>query len=631
MLDLNIKVIDTWAQNKIIHKTINLDENLDLFILADCENPDSCDLIVWKIIDFAIDNISIENTYKDFALLLENTNSILKTLRQDKDENFNIIIGILKKNNLFFSNIWKTSAYLIKTTNEVIEITEKEENKKDFLFISEWKIDHLDTIVFATDRLLNYLSYSDFSDCVIGKKAEEINKNIEAILKEEKLDKNIWILTFKYYFLLDNKDSSPSKIKEAFTTFSMKALDNIVVKKIVAYYLLWKEKLKKQSKTIQNWFYLTIIALSILALYFIISWIVSTTTNTKNIEINKQNLTKALEYVRIASNNSNNPEIFNLNIKKAEEIAQDLKKKNLFLNDVNNLLNDINIIKKQFNGIETYNINNSNLLYKITQKDPIKLTEINKKTYLITKNSVIWPIIPGKKPKKYTFTNLKDDYFIDAAPLNESIILITKNWKVVEFTKNWYFSYKDVEWQKTWEKSNTILSYATNIYLLSNKQNQIFKHKKIGKTFQKAIPYLKEEDSKAIWKIIDIAIDGWIYILKDDLSIVKFFSTPYRLEKIVINKLPDNYKKETSSPIKIKTRKDLNYVYILLNDKIWILKPNTRRFQDTKSLTYLWQIEASNWKIKEFYVNHDWDIDILTNSWIYKLNFEVNDWKIIVR
>jgi hypothetical protein len=250
---------------------------------------------------------------------------------------------------------------------------------------------------------------------------------------------------------------------------------------------------------------------------------------------------------------------------------------------------------------------------------------------LVTKNSVIWPIIPGKEPKKYTFSQLKNDYFIDASDLNSSLILITKSWKVVEFTKNWYFSYKDVEWQNTWEKSDTILSYASNIYLIPETKNQIFKHKKVWKNFQKAIPYLKEEDVKAIWKIIDIAIDWWIYILKDDLSIVKFFSTPYRLEKIVINKLPENYKKENTSPIKIKTRKDLNYVYVLLNDKVWIFKPNTRRFQDTKSLTYLGQIEASNWKIKDFYINHDSDLDVLTENWIYKLNFEVNDWKIIVR
>ena len=632
MLDLNSKIIDKQKENKIIQRNINLDENLDLFIIADCENPDTCDLIVSKIIDFSIDNITKENTYKDFALLLENINSLLKTINQDKDKysKNSIIIWILKKNNLFFSNIGSTSAYLVKTTNEVIEITEKNESKKEFLFISEGKIDHLDTIIFSTDRLLNYLSYSDFTDCVIWKKAEEINKNIELILSEENIDRNIWLLSFKYYFLLDNNNWK-SKLKEQISSFTMKALDNSIVKKIVAYYMIVKEKLAKQSQVIQNWFYLSIVILAIIALYFIINWIVATTSNNNNMTQWEENLHKAMEYVRIASNNSNNSEIFNLNIKKAEEITQDLKNRKLFLNDVNNLLNDINIIKKQFNWIETYNINNSNLLYKLEEKNPVKLVKANRKTYLITKNSVIWPIIPNKTVKKYSFAELKNDYFIDATSLDNSIIIITKSWKVVEFSKNWYFSYKDVKGQNTWEKSDTILSYATNIYLIPESKNQIFKHKKVGKTFQKAIPYLKDEDVKAIWKITDIAIDGWIYILKDDLTIVKFFSTPYRLENIVINKLPDNYKVETNSPIKIKTRKDLNYVYILLNDKIWVLKPNTRRFQDTKSLTYLGQIEASNWKIKEFHVNHDSDIDILTDSWIYKLNFEVNDWKIIVR
>jgi hypothetical protein len=85
MLDLNSKIIDKQKENKIIHKNINLDENLDLFILADCENPDTCELVVSKIIDFAIDNITKENTYKDFALLLENINSLLKTINQDKN------------------------------------------------------------------------------------------------------------------------------------------------------------------------------------------------------------------------------------------------------------------------------------------------------------------------------------------------------------------------------------------------------------------------------------------------------------------------------------------------------------------------------------------------------------------
>ena len=631
MIDLNFNEINFSWKNSIIGKSINLDKNLDLFILASLEKKDLLEIIIQKIIDFAIDNINFESAYKDFALLLENINSIIKTLREDKDlSDLSIIIWVLKKNDLFFSNIWKVSAYLVKNTNEVIEITDKEENKKEFLFISEWKIDHLDTIIFATTRLLNYLSYSDFSDCVIWQKSEKINKNIELILKEEKIEKNIWILSFKYYFLnWDIKTSS--KIKEKLNDFILKAIDNKFSKKIIAYYLILKEKLESQSKTIQNIFYLSIIFLSIFWLYLIINSIVWTTISNKTLTQAKQELNQAKEYIRLASNNDSDTKVFSLNIQKAQNIIKDLKQKKLFLNDIKNLENDIDIIKKQFNQIETFNLNNDKLIYKIEDKNPIKIVKINKISYLITKNSVIWPIITWRKAKKYTFSWLWNDYFIDATNLWYSIILITKNWKVVEFSKNKKFLYKDVKWQKTWEKSDTILSYNSNIYLIPETKNQIIKHRKIWNIFQKWVPYLKEEDAKHIWKILDIAIDWWIYILKNDLSVVKFFSTPYRLESILLNKLPENYDKETKTPIKIKTRNDLNYVYLLLNNKIWIFKPNTKRFQDTKSLTYMWQIEASSSKIKDFFINHDWDLDILTNLWIYKLNFEENDWKILVR
>ena len=61
------------------------------------------------------------------------------------------------------------------------------------------------------------------------------------------------------------------------------------------------------------------------------------------------------------------------------------------------------------------------------------------------------------------------------------------------------------------------------------------------------------------------------------------------------------------------------------------LKPNTRNFKDTKSLTYLWQIEGLEYNIKEFYVNHDGEISIVNENGIYKLTFEVNDDKLIVR
>lgn len=114
---------------------------------------------------------------------------------------------------------------------------------------------------------------------------------------------------------------------------------------------------------------------------------------------------------------------------------------------------------------------------------------------------------------------------------------------------------------------------------------------------------------------------------------IKAFSSPkYRLEKLIINKLPKNYAVEgNENDVELKIRQELSYVYLLLNNKIWVFKPNTTRYTDTKSLTYLGQIEGSKFKIKDFYVGKDGQIDILNSDGVYRLDFEVSDDKLIVR
>lgn len=632
MLNQDHRVFDYNKTNKAISKNINLDTELDLFLVISSEDWNFSELVLSKILDFAIDNISKENTYKDFSVLLENVNTVLKTWRQDNktlENDITIFIWILNKNNFLFSNIGKPSAYLIKNTNEVVEITEKEERKKEFNFISDWKLDYWDVIVIASTRLLNYLSYSDFLDSSLGKKTEALNKNIETILEDEKLSENIWITSFKYNFINLNKNDS--KLKENLNKVFYMMMDNIAVKKSMALYMIAKEKILKQNKLIKNWLYVTGILLSVAVLFFIIEWIVWTTIETKNDGLNKNKLIEARELILTANNNSSSPEIFDLNIKKAEAIINELRWKQVFLSDIEKLSWDLAIIKKQFNGIETFIESDENMLMQTDETWVIKVLKVNKKLYLITSKVVIWPIIPGTTAKKEAFPELKDDTFIDATPFWESIILITKWWKVVEFAKNWYFSYKDVKNQATWKESNTILSYYQNIYIVPKDENQVIRHTRNWDHFNQWTSYLTAEDSASVGKIIDIAIDGWIYILKENLSLVKFYSAPYRLETITINKLPKNYNIENDSTVKIKARDDLNYVYILLNNKIWVLEPNTRDPYSTQSVSYLGQIEWWKYKIKEFFVDHDWEINVLNENGIYKLSFEVNDGKLIVR
>lgn len=347
-------------------------------------------------------------------------------------------------------------------------------------------------------------------------------------------------------------------------------------------------------------------------------------------------LLKAKEYMRLASDNINNSELFSMNIESSEKLIEDIKTRGLFLSDVAKIQDDISILKKQFNGIETFEIQEKNTLYaSATALGSIKVLSVSNKTYIVTKNSIIGPIISGKTPEIFAFAELATgDNFIDASVFETDILLMTKLGKVVRFARGNFFSYVDVIDQPTWEESTTIDSYATNIYLLSKEKTQILRHKKVGTKFDAGFPYLSEEDALSFGKIFALAVDGGIYVLKADLSLVKIFRTPsYRVESIVLNKLPKNYDRDPNknAAVEIYARQDLNYVYILLDNKILVFEPNSKRYQDVKSLTYLGQVEGKGFDIQDFYVDKDGIIFVLSDTGLYKMDFEVNEGSLIVR
>jgi len=619
---------DHW-KTKTISKVINLWENLDLFISWASKDSSILDYLLNKILDCSIDRISKNNTYKDFSHSLEHVNAALKAANiWENWAKIHMVIGVLNDKDFLFSNIWKSSCYLVKE-NSVVEITDQKDKKKEFSYISNWKLEDKDIITMSTKRLMNFLSESDFIDSH-SKKINKFNDSIESILEEELSQKNISIVSFIYVWKEVVQTSNYIATVQA---FGFKMLDTTFVKRMLALGMIAKEKFWEKWKLLKALFFAVWIIIAIILLYIIIGKTVETNTTTQNTQIYKQYLDEAKVSLRKASESTGNKDIFDLNISKTDELVEKLETQWLFLEDLKKIKQTTAQLKKSFNGIESFEEDDSKKILSLSWKKTVKIVGIGSKMYIIGEKTISGPIIEGKETKKYSFNSLGDDSFIDATPLQTNIALITKKWKIVVFSKNGNFKFSDVIGQDKWENSSMIASYASNIYLIDKKENQIYKHKKSGSSFSKWIPYLKKEDQKAIWWMIDIAIDGWFYILKKDLTFVKFFSSPrYRLESLSVNKTPDNYKiKDTNAPLKIKTRQDLNYVYMLLDNKIYVFKPNSRRYQDTKSLTYVGQIEWSKFKIIDFFIKHDWELMILNKSGIYKMSFEMSDGKLLIK
>jgi len=624
---------NTFGKSKVISKNISLGNDLTLFISGACKDHNFIDFLLNKILDYSIDKISLKNTYKDFSNVLENINSVLKTWNWDLEapEEMNMLIWVLNGKDFLFSNIWKSSCYLVKKNN-VIEITDKKEKKREFSYISNWELEHWDIISLSNKRLFNFLSESDLIDSY-NKDIEKFNSTIQEILNEESYEKNISIISF--YYKSKEKSVENKKINYVKETL-LKIADTNFCKRIIAYYLILKEKCNNKSGFSKKIWLSIVVVLLIILLFNITSTTLEKNNSSENITQNEKILADAKEALVQAWMNVNNRDIFNLNIDLCTKNLKILQEQKLYLENTKLLQEKVSQLKKTVNWIETFSENEQNRLIKYKKSDTIKLIWIEKKIYIIWKKSISGPIIKWQDLKTYNFKNIWDDFFIDATDIWNDISLITNKWKVALFKKNGSFNFIDVRGQDKWEESNTIAAYtsyyASYIYLISKKEGQIYKHKKSGSFFSKWTPYIMTKDKADLRWIIDIAIDWGFYILKKDLSFVKFFSRPYRLESLSVNNIPENYNiEDKNAPIKIKTRKDLNYVYMLLNNKIFIFKPNNNNYRNTKSLTYLWQIEWTSNKIKDFHITHDKEIIILSKTWIYKITFEVDDGKIIIR
>ncbi len=633
MFEISAKKVDLSKKNTIIKRKINLDKNLDCFILVSSNNWKLAENILNNALEYILDKINKKDAYKDFSIALESINSYIKTWQKDEDESKNeldMIISILNENNYIFSNIWESSAYLINKNSEVVELTEKNENKKLFSYISSWNLMNWDIVINSTIDLLKHLTKSDLIDwLVLSEDIEIFNKNIKNILGWELINKNCLVSSLKYQN--ENIKEKNQKI-EFIKDYSIKLLDNKLLKQIIWYFLILKEKLNSKSKNIKNIIFIIWISISIFFLYTTLDKIVSVTTQTEQKEEAKNNIIEIRNYIRIASENVSNQEVFENNINKAEELISNTKEQELFLSDLEDINKNINILKNQFNKIETFDISDENLIYKSRENEHVKIIRYNSRNYIVNKKSVVWPIISEESDAKiYMFNSLSnDEYFKDAVEINGNLYLLTTKSKIVKFTSNWFFDFVKVDWQSSWWNIKDIESYSSNLYTLTE-NNQINKHSLSLNSFRSWTPYLKDWDLEQNWEVLDIWIDWWFYMLKENLSMIKFFSSPYRMESLILNKLPDNYQYDNESKISIKARNELKYLYMLMNNKIWVFNTNSKSFINTKSLTYIWQIEWWWEEIIDFYINYDWELFILNKKWIYKLNFEISDDRLIIK
>jgi hypothetical protein len=126
-----------------------------------------------------------------------------------------------------------------------------------------------------------------------------------------------------------------------------------------------------------------------------------------------------------------------------------------------------------------------------------------------------------------------------------------------------------------WAKARSIKTYEDNIYLLNPVDGMVLKYAKSLSGYQRGFNITPGVD---LTKSVYLAIDGYIYVLKRDDSIVKLLrsaSLPFNITGIP---KPQN---KIINPTKIFTLPENNYLYVLDsgNKRIVALEKNGTYYQ----------------------------------------------------
>ena len=309
---------------------------------------------------------------------------------------------------------------------------DKEENPKDFNFISSGDIADGESLIVSTMRLLDILSKDDIKDGLEGGDIERSGENIEHILLHEHTGKNIGYISFK-----KQKDSQEWKnqfLEKCMYTL-LKIWDNNITKKILWYIYFLKDRLIHQSQNTRKVLYGMWAWISVILLYFIVSSFFHFAANTPDIEAAKTQFALAQSHISKAGENMNDPDMFSHYIDLASEIVKELQQEELFLHDVEKLQDTMGVLQKQFNGIEPFEVTSENTLYSFdTPHKVVKILSISNKVYAVYERGISWPIIQWETAEDFIFEELSEsDYFIDATVYDTNIILITHEGKIVNF------------------------------------------------------------------------------------------------------------------------------------------------------------------------------------------------------
>lgn len=579
--------------------------------------------------DHFLDDLS-GDPYDRFESALREVNNMVNEKERDLGlkfiPNMNVICGVIQKDMLFLSQRGDSQGYLVRKRH-VSSITEglyDEKNKEDmFQNIASGVLEVGDSVVLTTGHLVKYVTPNDlskiFSEQSLGEAGGELKDLLHAdvedqmaLLAFEVLEKSEALEVMEAKEIeedtptkVENEQDTVNKIKEAVT----------VLHKWVA----WRERFAflngvrswPQKKLLQG------IAVVALLLIVGVGLLRVTTGKQRVMDALQAKLDVAEENVTQASTRGTFDKAeAELLLNEAEVLAVEVLESGSLVGEASQLIDEI---EEQRDFLDNIVHIDEELKLLADFSSVLGNASINgvvpyQDKQLVYTDNEVYEVLLGEIQDPVTIDTVQNivsaAYFAD----QDNAVLLLDGGNLVEYTDGnaQFADTSDVEWAQGVE----VTSYSNKVYILDNDEGQILRYQRGTSSYGSAQSYVGGEDTSTLGAV-SFAVDGNVWVLKADGSIVKYFAGD--VVPFFTNEAPLT---STEGATKLFTELETNLMYILdpAENRLLVYIKAT----NTEDITYDTQYVFDNISgtLQDFYLDKDRDVIILvTDVALYELDF----------
>lgn len=557
-----------------------------LFVNVEIQNnPADAELIAETIFDFArkIFFSDLEkDVYTRFEDALKEVNAAINAFKAETVSHFignlHVVIGVVAGNELHLSQTGDAEAYLIRKRycSLISEGLSDHSSQKDETFsnIASGTIEPGDFILFSTTRLLRYVSKSDFIQTLKSQDLVGSLSDLKEALTPEILSK-IGIIGMVFHEGLSEltekevvgvreylEEENPERARHA--KLKPKKLGSMLggIGDKAVYYLnnILKGMTSRQMTKDKI---LALLIIVIILLTAVIWYVKNSGATQREIERLDEILVQVQEEINTASvRGPSNKDSAASILADAQQKAVEVLNSGYHRSKANELLGLIQEEKTKLDNV-TYvsdprvvadlatKRENVSALGLIPYKDHVFAFEYN----------ALYEILLDKVEDPITIDDNETAIAGAYDSNNSSLIFATKSGKIIDYS-NGQFQFMDTS-DGAFRSAVAIDSYNGKLYLLDATAKQIWRYSRNRESYGNAEEYISEGN---LGDVVDLAIDGYIYVLQVNGEIAKFdrgVQSDFVIANAPMEKL--------EAPTKIYTDLELNKIFVLEPSKNRVL------------------------------------------------------------